>query len=419
MNLQFNQILFDQQAESGRLNFEKLVPRESLRDFPAQTNLVRIISGIRRCGKSTLAQMHLQGRSFAYINFDDERLFHLRADQLNDLLEAAYAVYGQFDCLFLDEIQNVEGWHLFVNRLQRQGIDLYITGSNSKLLSKELATHLTGRSVQIELSPFSFSEFLKLKTIDPMLQTTSNLGRISAAFEEYLTNGGFPEIVMGNDSKRYASDLFNAIINRDILFRYNLRNSRALKEMALYLVSQFGREISYNRLKNIFQLGSDHTARNYVDYLEETYLFATLSKFSWKKQESVRYRKLYVADASFITSMGTGMSPDRGHLLENLVFTHLNGSEKRQGFELFYYKDLVEVDFLVRENRTITHAIQVCSDLRDERTLKREIKALIQVSGVTQCQNLIVINESRSGTEIIDNLTVQFTKITDWLTTPF
>ncbi len=411
----YNQILSDQREELDRLNSEKLIPREALIDFPATSNLIRIISGVRRCGKSTLALLHLRDRSFAYINFDDERLLHLRADQLNDVLESAYNVYGKFNCLFLDEIQNIEGWHLFVNRLQRQEIEIYITGSNSKLLSRELATHLTGRFIQIELFPFSFIEYLRVKRIDPGLKTTQNLGSLNSAFEEFILNGGFPEIVLGADGKRYISDLFHAIINRDILYRYELRNSRALREMALYLISQFGREISYNRLKNIFQLGSDHTARNYVDYLEETYLISTLSKFSFKKQESVRYRKLYVIDQAFIAALSHGATSDRGHLLENIVYIHLLSQSHYTGRELYYYKNGVEVDFLVRENSQVTSLIQVCSDLRNEQTLKREIRSLVQVSGLVQCKNLLLINETRTGLETVDGVEIQYIKITDWL----
>ncbi len=255
----------------------------------------------------------LVGKPYAYANFDDERLAGISPDRLNDLLEALYAVYGDFTYLFLDEIQNVENWHLFVNRLLRNSIHVVITGSNSKLLSRELATHLTGRYSPVELYPYSFREYLKARkfmhTIEP---TAKSFGLLINQFNEYLITGGLPEIVSGEPAEAYATNLLEAIITRDIIFRYGIRFVRTFREIARYLISNFGNEISFNRIKNQFGLGSENTVKNYVGYLEEAWLVLTLPKFSYKTQETLRYRKIYSIDTSFCQITGTRFSSNSG-----------------------------------------------------------------------------------------------------------
>ena len=414
--MNYKQVVLDQKEELQRLNIKSLVPREAEKYWTIPTRLIRIITGVRRSGKSTLALHHLLNSGFGYVNFDDERLSGIKSNELNDLLSAIYEVYGDVNCLFFDEIQNTENWSLFVNRLQRTGNTVVITGSNSKLLSTELATHLTGRYKTIELFPFSFREFLLAKSIGTTSGTTREKAIRKKAFDEYCQQGGFPEILAGEDAVLYARNLFFSIINRDILYRYKIHHTRAFKELAAYLVLQTGKEISYNRLKNIFSLGSAHTARNYVDHLEEAYIIATVEKFSFKKQESLRYRKTYAIDIAFYRSLSPAVPVNKGFIYETLVFLELLRRKTANGIELFYYKGTREVDFVVKKNQELLNLIQVCHDLGETKTLNREVNALLEASNALKCEHLTIINENLDEERNVQGKTIRFIPIINWLT---
>jgi len=414
--MNYKQVVLDQKEELQRLNIKSLVPREAEKYWTIPTRLIRIITGVRRSGKSTLALHHLMNSGFGYVNFDDERLSGIKSNELNDLLSAIYEVYGDVNCLFFDEIQNTENWSLFVNRLQRTGNTVVITGSNSKLFSTELATHLTGRYKTIELFPFSFREFLLAKSIGTTSGTTREKAIRKKAFDEYCQQGGFPEILAGEDAVLYARNLFFSIINRDILYRYKIHHTRAFKELAAYLVLQTGKEISYNRLKNIFSLGSAHTARNYVDHLEEAYIIATVEKFSFKKQESLRYRKTYAIDIAFYRSLSPAVPVNKGFIYETLVFLELLRRKTANGIELFYYKGTREVDFVVKKNQELLNLIQVCHDLGETKTLNREVNALLEASNALKCEHLTIINENLDEERNVQGKTIRFIPIINWLT---
>ena len=377
MDLNYKQIIQEQKEELGIIRDHGWVQREKENEVNTDSRLAQVITGVRRSGKSTLAHRVLQGQPYAYINFDDERLINLSPSDLDRLLEALYSVYGEFNRLILDEIQNVEGWHLFVNRLIRNDLKLIITGSNSKLLSREIATHLTGRYALIELLPYSFREFLlshKLSINDTL--TARNKGLAAGYFENYLNIGGFPEIAAGEPAPQYVTTLFDAIINHDIIYRYKIRHVRAFREMAIWLAGNYGTEISYNRLKNLFDLGSDNTAKNYVSYLEEAWLMICLPKFSYKKQETLRYRKIYVIDPAIANLIGNTPMPNKGRQLENLVFLELVRRRSSLNYDLFYHKKIIEVDFVIYSNRQVQEISQACLTLIDTKTLNREIRAL-------------------------------------------
>jgi predicted AAA+ superfamily ATPase len=413
--MNFRQIIQDQKEELNQLKSRLLVPREAEERWIKPTRLVRIITGVRRSGKSTLALSHLLGSRFGYVNFDDERLGGIKAEELNEILTAVYEVYGEVSCFFFNEIQNAENWSLFVNRLQRAGNEIIITGSNSKLLSSELATHLTGRYKAIELFPFSFREFLLARNVRKEVETTKEKALRKSAFGDYLKLGGFPEILLGEDSLSYARDLFFSIINRDILYRHKIHNSRSFKEIAIFLALQTGKEISYNRLKNIFSLGSPHTAKNYVDHLEEAYLISTIGKFSHKQQESLRYRKSYVIDIAFFHALSGSGNADSGFTYETIVFLDLLRRRYAEGIELFYYKGIREVDFVIKRNRELTDLIQVCRDVTDIKTLNREVSALLEASEALKCEKLTVINENVDEERIFRGKKIRFIPIIDWL----
>jgi uncharacterized protein len=412
----YRNILLEQREEVALLNNLAPVYRENADELDTTSKLAQVITGIRRCGKSTLAHMILAGKDYAYVNFDDERLINIEANHLNDLLEALYAVYGQFEYLFLDEIQNVEAWHLFVNRLLRKKIKIVITGSNSKLLSREMATHLTGRYKSIELLPYSFTEFLQAKGFQiNKLDTAKEKGLALNYFEEYLQTGGMPEVVHGEEKNAYIRSLFEAIVTRDIFYRYDIRHTRAFREMALWLTGNFSREISYNRMKNIFGLGSENTAKNYLSHLEEAWLFITLQKFSFKKQESLRYQKLYLTDTSFASLSGESGSPDRGRLLENIVLLQLMRHRLKQQYEIFYYKDTIEVDFVIYSHRKVIELIQVALSLEDQKTRKREIKGLLAANETLNAQKLTIITLNQNEEIPAGKKVIHAVPITKWL----
>jgi len=412
----FRQIVAEQREELSIIHRRGWIPREQESGIDLNSRLAQIITGVRRSGKSTLAHRALRDKNYAYINFDDERLAGLDADNLNQLLEALYAVYGEFTHLLLDEIQNVERWHLFVNRLLRNDIRIVLTGSNSRLLSNEMATHLTGRYAKTELFPFSFKEFLKAKEVEwNMAITAREKGLLIGHFLEYQRTGGFPDILTGESSQDYINSLFDAIVSRDIVFRYNLRYARTFRELSIYLAGNFSTEISYNRLKKIFGLGSENTAKKYVHYLEEAYLMACLPKFSFKKQENLRYRKIYIIDTAFAGISGKNYSPNAGRLLENVVYLDLARKADLFRYELFFYKKLVEVDFVIYANRKVTELIQVAYSLADQKTIKREIRALLSAARELSAEKLTIVTLEEKNEIHEEDMTINVIPVTEWL----
>ena len=416
MERNFLQIITEQRDEIQVISASGWVPREQERAVNINSRLVQIITGIRRSGKSTLAHRVLTGTNYGYVNFDDERLTGLDAGSLNQLLEALYSVYGEFTHLLLDEIQNVDSWHLFVNRLLRNDIKIILTGSNAKLLSRESASQLTGRYSTIELFPFSFCEFLNSKGVKIIESITAReKGILFNHFNEYMKTGGFPEVLAGEDKKIYLSNLFEAIVTRDIIYRYNVRNVRTLKEMAILLSGTFASEISYNRLKNIFALGSENTVKNYVSYFEEAWLFLSLPKFSFKKQESLRYRKIYLIDPGFTVISGENFSMNSGRLLENIVFLQLIRDARRLDYEVYYYKKNCEVDFVIYQKRKVIELIQVTISLEDSKTLKREVRSLITASRDLNTTKLTIITMRAERELTADGLKIEVKPVAGWM----
>jgi predicted AAA+ superfamily ATPase len=416
MEKDFRQIVAEQREELSVYNQPGWVARDQEKFVDVHSRLAQIITGVRRSGKSTLAHRALQATGYAYINFDDERLSGIDSDSLNRLLEALFAVYGKFSHILFDEIQNVEGWHLFVNRLLRNNFRIILTGSNSKLLSNEMATHLTGRYATIELFPFSFHEYLMLKGMHPKgTGTAREKGLLHGCFSEYLTSGGFPEVVTGESGRDYIDNLFESIVTRDIFYRHDIRQTRTFRELALYLAGNYATEISYNRIKNIFGLGSENTAKNYVSYLEEAWLCICLPKFSFKKQESLRYRKIYLVDIAFAGVGGGSFTPNTGRLLENVVFLELSRNARRLRYELFYYKKNIQVDFVIYSNLEVVELIQVAHDVNDKKTLNREVRALLEAAKDLHAAKLTIITLDEKRTMEQDGLKINLVPVTEWL----
>ncbi len=382
-------VLLVQKRELETRLSEKYVDR-NIR-LKLDNNLVKIIIGPRRAGKS-FAAMHALSAvgNFGYVNFDDERLIELK--NYDEIVDAINSIYSNPKYLLLDEVQNLEKWELFVNRLQRQGYNLVVTGSNSKLLSKELATHLTGRHLLTTILPFSFKEFLE----NGEKETTG-----SEAHEQvltYLSNGGYPEpLIKKIEYREYLSTLLLSIIYKDIVKRFKIRQSQAIENLAKYLISNVAREFSYNTLCQVTQCKSSHTVQKYLGYLEETFLIFKLNRFSLKVKEQITSsKKIYCTDNGFIGAIAFSPNIDMGKLLENSVAIELKKRELNNLANIFYWKNQQgeEVDFLVMQGNKVSQLIQVCYSLEDPKTKQREIRALLKASAELKCNNLLIITDN-------------------------
>ena len=316
-------ILSNQKAELETIDLGTLCTRKEEQEIQLNSKLAQIVIGVRRSGKSTLCQKVLlqSGVHFAYVNFDDERLQRVSAEDLDDILQELYAIYGAFTHLFLDEVQNVSGWYLFVNRLLRQGVKLILTGSNANLLSGELSTHLTGRYHQIELYPFSFAEYCAIKGVDINTATTLAYGLRDHALDEYIMSSGFPELITSPEinKRNYLFSLREAIIKKDICHRYKVRYQQTLSDLANRLLDWFCQEKSFNDIADEMGIKSVHTVKNYITYLQNAYLLCLVPKFSLKSSERNAGRKLYAVDNAFISQHENALLTESfGLRLENL-----------------------------------------------------------------------------------------------------
>lgn len=418
--MDLKQLLKDQKAElQEEMEKKNLVEREAQQGFKnfASSKLIKVISGIRRSGKSVFTYMQLKDKEFGYVNFDDERLVGVETDKIfSSFLE----IYKDLKLIFFDEIQNTQNWELFANRLQRNGYNLFITGSNANLLSKELAAHLTGRHLALEIFPLSFREYLKSISFKKNLDTTQGQSFIKRELEDYLCNGGFPEIVIDKENPRlYLRELYRKIIEKDVILRYNLAYKKTLKEISLSIISNPSQLITYNRLKKLFNLGSEHTAKNYVSYLEEAYLIFQISKFSFKPSEIERSaKKVYVIDSGLMNYLGTQATKNLGAFFENAAALELIRKKSSDEFsEIYYWRDFTqqEVDFVIKRDLKITQLIQVCYDLDDEQTKKREIRSLLKASQELKCNNLLVITNDYEVLEKHQGKTIKFLPLWKWL----
>lgn len=383
--------LLRQKTEIEEKSTRSYIEREQL---PAglkvlDSNLIKVVTGPRRSGKSVFCLELLKDKKFAYLNFDDPKMVNADEDAVSDMLGEIYPGANYY---FFDEIQNLPNWELFVNKLQRQGLNLLLTGSNSKLLAGELATHLTGRFLAIEILPFSFREFAKIKT---------------ATVWDYLAAGGFPETVaLNNDYKVYLPTLFDSIVLNDAIERFDVRYAGKIKELAGYLLANSCGTFSYTKLKNNLAFQSVLTVQKYVAYLTETYLFFELVRYSAKIKEQFRApKKVYCVDNGFISSKAFSTSPNRGKLMENTVFVELVRRGFRPGLELFYYqtRNGKEVDFILKNGHKVDQLIQVCYSLEEVDTKKREESALKEASEELACQNKLIITADNLASWLLTN----------------
>ena len=389
------EILRDQREELVNFSFQSFCKRKEEDLIKLDSKKAQVVIGVRRSGKSTLCfnVLHKAHVKFAYVNFDDERLMRLSADDLNDVLKGLYQTYGDFTHIFLDEAQNVEGWHLFVNRLLRQGIKVIITGSNAKLLSSELSTYLTGRYHEIELYPFSFGEFCEIEKVETTNLSTKTDALLRRAFDIYMEVGGFPEIISGEEiADEYVDTLVANILERDIVQRFKVRYRDAFKSLSNHLMNNAPCEIVYATFQKIFNFRNDKTVENYVSYLYQAYLLKQLRKYSPKSSERIRNAKCYPIDVSLMNARKDAFAKDNlGWRLESLVYLALC-RKYGSGYDIYYHKtDSYEVDFVVCHRATVIELVQVSYDISSEKTLNRETSALVKAGISLKCDKLTLV----------------------------
>lgn len=390
-------ILSDQAEELELKKKQKFCRRKEEDLIDPDSPQAQVVIGVRRSGKSTLCYNALIRKAvkFAYVNFDDERLINLSATDLNDVLEVLYKINGDFNYLFIDEIQNIPEWYLFVNRLLRRQIHVIITGSNAKLLSGELATHLTGRHHTINLYPFSFSEYCEAKGIDTESMSTIAIARRRAVYDDYMRKGGFPELSRVQNERDYIDELVRNILQRDIEQRFKVNHVTAFEDMSQHLLNIAPAVVVDKKLKEAFGFGSQHTAKNYVGYLKQAYLLVGLHKYSPKSLQRLTAEKVYPIDVALMNRRSDAFSGENlGWRLETIVYLELLRRYKSQGFDIYYFSERSgECDFVICEGRKAVIAIQVSYDISNGKTRKREISGLLLAAKKTGCKNLLLLTD--------------------------
>ena len=404
-------IVLNQRKERDELLSRPYLTRRSNQDTDLLLNshLIKLITGPRRVGKSTQALLMLRNKNFAYLNFDSQQL--LDAWDANLVMRMLDDVYPGYDYLLLDEVQNLEGWDLWVSELYRIGKNLVITGSNAKMLSSEMATVLTGKYLQVEMLPFSLEEFFDWNKLELHNLKPEQDAECKVLTDDYMRNGGYPEVVASRQLVRsYLDTLFDSIVWKDVAKRHNVRNITDLNNLAMYLVSNFCNPLSANELSEELGFSSVNTTKKFMDYLHEPYLFYYLSRYNNKlKLMKKAPRKVYVVDNGFVAAKAFSLSENLGRLLENQVFIELI----RQGYDtektMFYYRSRndKEVDFVLRKETRVERLVQVCYDLSSPKTEKREVDSIVECAGELKCSNLTIVTKEDERTIEKDGYTIK------------
>jgi predicted AAA+ superfamily ATPase len=395
-------------------DFQESPPKAAVaRDYTIPLDSRKIISliGVRRCGKTYLLhslinqlRASVDPRNIIYLNFEDDRLYPLSLHDLDSLMEGYYALYpekrNEKVYLFLDEIQNIPEWERYVRRIHDTlNVQLFVTGSSSRLLSQEIATSLRGRTLTYEVFPFSFREYLAYQQIEVKLHSSRSRSYIQHAFNNYLHQGGFAETFgeTPDIQQRTWRDYLDLIIYRDLIERYDIKNTHLLRHLIKYAMSNIGTLVSINKLFNEYKslghkVGKD-TLYQYLGYLEDAYALFSVPIFRNSVREEQHYpRKVYAVDNGFKTLLQTSLSPDYSKLYENLVFLHL----RRQSREVYYFKQLQEVDFYVPGSPA--QLVNVSVDIRAPGTLEREINGLLEGMRYTGLDEAVLVTQERDET---------------------
>lgn len=415
------QVLAEQKEYVEGYEPDKWVERREEQFFEFDSSLAQVVIGVRRSGKSTLCHKVLLEHhvKYGYINFDDDRLANLKVEDLNTVLSCIYQIYGiDIKYIFLDEIQDVDGWHLFVNRLLRANQHVVVTGSNAKLLSSELATHLTGRYNEIHLFPFSFREYCEYHHINTNGVTTKGEAEMKRAFMEYIMDGGFPEMQNIRNKRGYVQSLLEAIVTKDIQQRFKIRNVDVLRKISNHLINHVCQEVNYGNIAEL--LGTtDQTVKKYVDYLRQAFLIQLLCKHSFKSKERIRNTKAYIVDPGLQNNRENSFAADNvGWRLENVVYIELLRRCTNDFLDIYYYKASPrskEVDFVVCNQNKTVELIQVAYDIENEKTYNRETSSLVKASTSLRCENLTLIAFTKTRVVEIEGKRIKILHAIDWL----
>lgn len=409
------QILLEQQEILHAPN--KRYVQRYIADEWLQTSEILIISGIRRCGKSVLMQQirdRLVEKDF-FFNFDDERLANFKLDDFQKLQECFVELFGEQHTYYFDEIQNIEGWERFVRRLYNAGNKIVITGSNARMLSRELGTHLTGRYIQVEIYPFSFQEYLAMNEIPvnaKTLYTTTGRATMVKSFVKYMECGGFPKFLQ-DGSVSYLTSLYESIIYRDILTRNGLTNEKEMLELMFYLASNATKRVTYSSLGKVVGIQHPDTIKNYLEYIQQTYLISQLFRYDPSvKKQMMSPKKIYFVDNAIIKRIGFNATENNGVFLENLVFIEL----KRRGWDVYYYADKKECDFIVRKGLHISDAYQVTLKMDSPQTREREIAGVREaMQAYSLSKGYILTFEGKETINFDDGTIVEVVPVWEWI----
>ncbi len=371
-------ILSEQRADL--LGRDGGTPREDLAVVEKKIPLphVLVITGVRRCGKSTLLRQIIRknydDKEFYYVTFEDERLLGFKPSEFSQIYEALLDLYGEKKTFFLDEVQNIPGFDAFVRRFSDNGFKFFVTGSNARLLSQEISTRLTGRHLDIRLRPFSFMEFLGLRGFELTGESAygpASRSRLRARFDEYLEHGGMPDYAKNHD-RQILKQVYEDIVLKDIVVRRKISNEMPMRELYRYVITNFANKYSYHSLADALGMKSVNTVKNYLGFLEDAYFMRQVCKFDYSYRKQIANdRKPYICDNGFITTLSARPMQDKGWLLENMVFNAL----EPQG-EVYYGSDGGrECDFLLVRERQVKMAVQVAWELH-EKNKEREMSGL-------------------------------------------
>lgn len=409
------QIILEQQEILHAQN--KRYVQRYIADEWLQTSEILIISGIRRCGKSVLMQQirdRLVEKDF-FFNFDDERLANFKLDDFQKLQECFVELFGEQHTYYFDEIQNIEGWERFVRRLYNAGNKIVITGSNARMLSRDLGTHLTGRYIQVEIYPFSFQEYLAMNEIPvnaKTLYTTNGRTTMVKSFVKYMECGGFPKFLQ-DGSVSYLTSLYESIIYRDILTRNGLTNEKEMLELMFYLASNATKRVTYSSLGKVVGIQHPDTIKNYLEYIQQTYLISQLFRYDPSvKKQMMSPKKIYFVDNAIIKRIGFNATENNGVFLENLVFIEL----KRRGWDVYYYADKKECDFIVRKGLHISDAYQVTLKMDSPQTREREIAGVREaMQAYSLSKGYILTFEGKETINFDDGTIVEVVPVWEWI----
>lgn len=415
------QVLAEQQEEIESYKPQKWVTRKEESLFEFNTTMAQVVIGVRRSGKSTICHKVLleRGIRYGYVNLDDDRLADMQVKDLNTVLSCVYQLYGtDISYLVLDEIQDVDGWYLFVNRLMRTSLHIFITGSNAKLLSGELATHLTGRYNEIHLYPFSFSEYCQYHQIDTQSITTKADADRKRAFMDYIHDGGFPEMQGLRNKRAYVQSLIEAILRKDIQKRFKIRHIEALRKLAHHLINNACQEVNYDDLSDMLGI-ADKTAKKYVDYLSQAFLIQLMTRHSFKSQERIRNQKAYIVDTGMQSNRDNALAPENlGWRLENVAYIELLRRCSHDFLDVYYYKPTArakEVDFVVCDKNKAVELIQVAYAIDTQRAYDRETSSLVKASDALSCNHLTLVAFSPTRDVVVEGKTIHIVSVLEWL----